>query len=370
MTATATLECPFVVQDPKEVSLCYDVLSWEDTIHKFGVKILQVKVAYILTDRAQEFVRGECENVVAPTRFYRTHTKSCYPGSLKRPTKRSFLHQIWYQCTYGPEDQRSTRKLLVDRSKKPKKGPGSRLTSDEGGPSIKRGCLCYFAIKKLYLWPHISEVMYCHVGHTDNDGNPCHGVLLASPAHKRNEESHGNRRSPSHNVSFSSSYTINEESQGNGTLCHDVSICSSSGHLTPKGKGNGNSFHEFLVSGHTITEEIETNANPRHHSVPVSSHTIEAENEGSENPSQSVLLSDYRTKEESKANGIPCYSVQLSSDTIKEERKSNGFPPCCIVPVSCHTIKEESEFNRNPAEIVSVTSPTNEEEPESARDSA
>lgn len=95
MAATATLECPFVVQDPKEVSLCYDVLSWEDTIHKFGVKILQVKVAYILTDRAQEFVRGECENVVAPTRFYRTHTKSCYPGSLKRPTKRSFLHQIW-----------------------------------------------------------------------------------------------------------------------------------------------------------------------------------------------------------------------------------------------------------------------------------
>jgi len=95
MAVTATLECPFVVQDPKEVSLCYDVLSWEDTIHKFGVKILQVKVAYILTDRAQEFVRGECENVVAPTRFYRTHTKSCYPGSLKRPTKRSFLHQIW-----------------------------------------------------------------------------------------------------------------------------------------------------------------------------------------------------------------------------------------------------------------------------------
>ncbi len=95
MAATATLECPFVVQDPKEVTLCYDVLSWEDTIHKFGVKILQVKVAYILTDRAQEFVRGECENVVAPTRFYRTHTKSCYPGSLKRPTKRSFLHQIW-----------------------------------------------------------------------------------------------------------------------------------------------------------------------------------------------------------------------------------------------------------------------------------
>lgn len=82
-----------------------------------------------------------------------------------------------YHCAYGPDDYRSAKKMLIDMSKKPEKGPGSRLDSSEGGPSIKRGCECNFAIKKLFKWPEVSEIIYYHVGHTDLCGSPCHGLL-------------------------------------------------------------------------------------------------------------------------------------------------------------------------------------------------
>lgn len=80
-----------------------------------------------------------------------------------------------YQCGYGPDDFRSIHR--VDRRYKPKAGSDNRSNSGEGGPSRKRGCVCSFAIKQLYLWPDVAEIIYYHVGHVDCHGKPCHGFL-------------------------------------------------------------------------------------------------------------------------------------------------------------------------------------------------
>lgn len=56
----------------------------------------------------------------------------------------------------------------------------SRSDRLQGGPVIKRGYLCYFAIKLLYLWPQVSQIICYHENQTNKQTNP-------SPIQKRNE---------------------------------------------------------------------------------------------------------------------------------------------------------------------------------------
>lgn len=70
---------------------------------------------------------------------------------------------------------------------KPKKGPGSRTFTREGGPSKRRGCHCRIVAKKLYVWPELTQITYYSV-HVDKDGHPCHGLLDESLVEQPSED--------------------------------------------------------------------------------------------------------------------------------------------------------------------------------------
>lgn len=92
---TERKQLPHNVQDPHG-PLCYETLLWKDDIRKFnGKNPLTVKVAHILSARANEFVTQEGHNLLAPTTFHVANTKKCEVGSLIKPHTQSSLRVIW-----------------------------------------------------------------------------------------------------------------------------------------------------------------------------------------------------------------------------------------------------------------------------------
>jgi hypothetical protein len=59
------MRCPFKIQDPTR--LCHDAITFEEKEDK--------EIAYIYTNRVEEFVKNEEPNPVAPTTFYHQHTR-------------------------------------------------------------------------------------------------------------------------------------------------------------------------------------------------------------------------------------------------------------------------------------------------------
>jgi hypothetical protein len=169
------MRCPFKIQDPAR--LCHDTITFEEKEDK--------EITYIYTNLVEEFVKNKEPNPVAPTTFYHQHTRP--EQLLKKPRAGDRLSEVTYWCVYGPGDTRRFKNAIVNRTVKPKKGFGSRISAREGGPSKRRGCCCHIIAKKLYLWPELTQITY-YSAHVDKDGHPCHGLLDESSVDQPSED--------------------------------------------------------------------------------------------------------------------------------------------------------------------------------------
>ena len=155
-----------LVQDP----------AWEGPFNSYQIDWYK-DVAFIRTDRLQDFVQGEgSREEEAPTRFVR---RCSYVEPGKRHTWQSYAR---YFCQYGTADRgkkgiRSSQ-FIQDPATKPKSGRGSRDRLDHD--SHHKGCQCKFSAIALqpsdvYL-PNTTKLIYKRRSHVDKDGRPCHGT--------------------------------------------------------------------------------------------------------------------------------------------------------------------------------------------------
>ncbi|KAF6147702.1 hypothetical protein GIB67_003033 [Kingdonia uniflora] len=135
--------------------------GWSDSIEK---------VAFIPFDRVDHFLEGEGKNKEYPTRFFVEARRKGYSSKEKID---GVLEFTMYRCAFGPDDRREGGTIRPSRNTYiPKKKPSGR-------PSIKRGCQCYFFVKRLIAKPSAALIIYKQDKHIDQKGEPCHG-----PQHK------------------------------------------------------------------------------------------------------------------------------------------------------------------------------------------
>ncbi|KAK9095881.1 hypothetical protein Sjap_021378 [Stephania japonica] len=133
------------------------VEGWSDNIEK---------VAFIPFDRVDDFLNGESANKDYPTRFY---VEARRRGHSSKEKVDGVLEFTMYRCAFGPDDRREGGNVRPSRSTYvPKK-------KSAGRPSIKRGCQCYFFVKRLVAKPMAALIIYKQDKHVDERGLPCHG---------------------------------------------------------------------------------------------------------------------------------------------------------------------------------------------------
>ncbi|KAK9162080.1 hypothetical protein Syun_002982 [Stephania yunnanensis] len=133
------------------------VEGWSDNIEK---------VAFIPFDRVDDFLNGESANKDYPTRFY---VEARRRGHSSKEKVDGVLEFTMYRCAFGPDDRREGGSVRPSRSTYvPKK-------KSAGRPSIKRGCQCYFFVKRLVAKPMGALIIYKQDKHVDERGLPCHG---------------------------------------------------------------------------------------------------------------------------------------------------------------------------------------------------
>ncbi|KAF9608541.1 hypothetical protein IFM89_009907 [Coptis chinensis] len=137
------------------------VEGWSDNIEK---------VAFIPFDRVDNFLSGESANKDFPTRFYVEARRS--PKIRVHPSKEKVdgvIEFAMYRCAFGPDDRRE------GGSVRPSRNTYVRKKKSAGRPSIKRGCQCYFFVKRLVAKPYAALIIYKQDKHVDEKGLPCHG---------------------------------------------------------------------------------------------------------------------------------------------------------------------------------------------------
>ncbi|MCO5601561.1 hypothetical protein L7F22_055684 [Adiantum nelumboides] len=155
------------VQSPNEGPFDANSLHWE-LIHDRHSKYSALQVAYILWDRIQDFLKGECTKEDWPTQFNVSWRRNTKENTLKRPSIDSHLIEIGYWCAFGPDDY---------RGEIPKATSKRRAQAGK----TKSGCQCHFVVTQLYLWPHIGRINFIEWNHVDLDDNICHGKLYCGP---------------------------------------------------------------------------------------------------------------------------------------------------------------------------------------------
>eukprot|EP01018_Ginkgo_biloba_P039530 Gb_16523 [translate_table: standard] len=117
-------------------------------------------IALIPYSRLDDFIVREKMNVDAPCHFM---VKQCRSNEIKENytyKANAFIEYVIYWWSYGPNDKRVRTINLKQRRK----------------PIYKRGCTCYFIVKRLVAKPSVVMIVYNNNKHVDKHGFPCHGV--------------------------------------------------------------------------------------------------------------------------------------------------------------------------------------------------
>ncbi|PIA58558.1 hypothetical protein AQUCO_00500465v1 [Aquilegia coerulea] len=127
------------------------------------------KVAFIPFDRVDNFLSGESANKDFPTRFYKEAGRKINRSSTSKEKVDGVIEFTMYRCAFGPDDRRE------GGSVRPSRNTYIRKKKSSGRPSIKRGCQCYFFVKRLVAKPMAALIIYKQDKHVDKKGLPCHG---------------------------------------------------------------------------------------------------------------------------------------------------------------------------------------------------
>jgi hypothetical protein len=155
-------------------------------------------VAYIKSDRLQDFVEGEAACYEeAPCRFIK---RSSYNYN-KRP---GWLSYALYQCQFGTMDRGSkslcSSQFIEDPSTKPKSSPGSRTRLDHA--TYHKECQCKFSAIELKpnesIPPDTTKLIFKSRFHVNKQGLPCHGTA--------DQSSHGLSTQMAHSLSSETRY--------------------------------------------------------------------------------------------------------------------------------------------------------------------
>lgn len=156
------------VQNPTTLEFSAAEITWSMVE---GWKDSMDRLALIPFSRVNDFVRGESNNKVCPTRFHVEARRRRPPTMNCKPKVDGILEYILYWCSFGPDDYRKNGAVRPSRS-----SCGKRKTP-AGRPNTKRGCVCHFIVKRLIAEPSLALVIYNHNKHVDKKGTPCHGPM-------------------------------------------------------------------------------------------------------------------------------------------------------------------------------------------------
>ncbi|KAL5726857.1 hypothetical protein ACHQM5_000105 [Ranunculus cassubicifolius] len=127
------------------------------------------KVAFIPFDRVDNFLSGESANKDFPTRFYKEAGRKNKSLSSSKEKVDGVIEFTMYRCAFGPDDRREGGSI------RPSRNTYVCKKKSAGRPSIKRGCQCYFFVKRLVAKPNAALIIYKQDKHVDKQGVPCHG---------------------------------------------------------------------------------------------------------------------------------------------------------------------------------------------------
>lgn len=156
------------VQDPPNEEFSAADLTWT----KYGTTEHHVDdVALIPYARIDAFISGECSNAECPTRFHIERSRKREKRILKDYKGDEYLQYRLYWCSFGPENHGEKGSILPSRR--------YRLNTRKRAaiPQSMRGCICHFAVKRLYARPSVALIIYHERRHINKSGTICHGPL-------------------------------------------------------------------------------------------------------------------------------------------------------------------------------------------------
>ncbi|XP_047338316.1 uncharacterized protein LOC124941968 [Impatiens glandulifera] len=155
------------IQDPPGEEFYSANLNWI----KFGTPERYDDVALIPYARVDAFIIGECSNIESPTRFHIERGRKRSMGSLKEFKSDEYLEYRLYWCSFGPENYGEGGGILPSRRYR------LNTRNRAARPQSMRGCMCHFAVKRLYARPSLALLIYNDKRHVNKAGFVCHGPL-------------------------------------------------------------------------------------------------------------------------------------------------------------------------------------------------